>query len=68
MCRLSVHNIENRNMVAVDVDEPLWNLSKYGCSKRKPNGYCPKREECSFSQYCIAGRIKIKKDSIEIDT
>jgi len=64
----SDHNIENRNMVAVDVDEPLWNLSKYGCSKRKPNGDCPKREGCSFSQYCIAGRIKIKKDIIEINT
>lgn len=35
-------NAKDRPMIALDVDEPLWHLSKYDCTYRdKETGACP---------------------------
>lgn len=60
---------KGRAMIALDVDEPLWHLSKYGCSRRnKADGTCPAKGKCEVSEFCINGRIKIEKELVELDT
>ena len=62
-------SIKNRPMIALDVDEPLWHLSKYGCTKRdKITGECVKIENCEAKQYCIPGSINITKNYVELIT
>jgi len=61
--------IKDRNMIALDVDEPLWHLSKYGCTKRdKSTGECPMITTCEARDFCVRGTIKFDKDQITIDT
>jgi hypothetical protein len=39
--------VGDRPMIALDVDEPLWHLSRYGCTFRnKQSGICPKITSC----------------------
>ena len=41
----------SREMIALDVDEPLWHLSKYGCTKRdKETGQCPLFDSCEVKE------------------
>jgi len=62
-------NIKNKPMIALDVDEPLWHLSKYGCSKRdKITGACPVFHECEAHEFCVRGMIKIDNNKVEINT
>jgi hypothetical protein len=50
----------DRPMIALDVDEPLWHLSRNGCTLRDPeNGACPKRAGCPVADLCWPGRIKV---------
>lgn len=61
--------VKNRPMIALDVDEPLWHLSKYGCSKRdKTTGYCPVYNRCEAKEFCIKGKIKIENSVVELET
>jgi endonuclease III len=67
----SVKNLQvkTRQMIALDVDEPLWHLSKYGCTKRdKETGECPLINTCEAKQFCIKGKIVIKNNLIELET
>lgn len=58
-----------RPMMALDVDEPLWQLSKYGCTNRdKISGYCSKRNTCEAKEFCISGKINIVKNKAEVQT
>lgn len=60
---------KDREMVPIDVDEPLWHLSKYGCTKRnKLTGNCPLKGECEAKDYCINGKIIIDNYKVEMDT
>lgn len=62
-------HIKNRRMIAMDVDEPLWHLSKYGCTQRdKITGNCPVQNECEASNYCVKGKIKIENGVVELET
>jgi len=62
-------NAKNRPMIALDVDEPLWHLSKYGCSKRdKIAGFCPLSSKCEARKYCIGGKIRIEDGEVEVGT
>jgi len=36
------------------LDEPLWNLSRLGCSKRQNGKICPVRSRCKLSSFCTA--------------
>jgi len=61
--------IESRPRIALDVDEPLWHLSKYGCSYRdKQTGYCPNINRCEAKAFCIRGTIKIGNGLVELET
>lgn len=61
--------VDGRPMVALDVDEPLWHLSKYGCTNRdKVNGSCPLINVCEAKDFCIPGVINITKDKVELNT
>lgn len=58
-----------RPMIALDLDEPLWHLSKYGCAERdKATGKCPVDCKCEVKDLCIPGKIKIENGKVEIDT
>lgn len=46
---------EGTNFIALDFDEPLWHLSKYGCSNCTGN-YCPKKNQCPVSGFCIVAK------------
>jgi len=62
--------VGEREMIALDVDEPLWHLSKYGCTLRdKESGYCPKIKSCEAREFCISGKVDIRNSStVELDT
>lgn len=48
---------------------PLWHLSKYGCTFRNLEGYCPKKETCVAKDLCVQGLVKIDgQSSVVIDT
>ena len=62
-------SINNRNMIALDVDEPLWFLSKYGCTHRnKGTGFCPLFDQCEMKEYCVRGTVNITDGFVELDT
>ena len=61
--------IKDRPMIALDMDEPLWHLSKDGCTNRnKTKKDCPVCEECEVNEFCIDGKINIKEKNIELET
>lgn len=61
--------IKNREMMALDVDEPLWHLSKYGCTNRdKTTGYCSLLNRCEAREFCIKGKVKIENSVVELET
>jgi hypothetical protein len=51
----------------LQLDEPLWHLSRYGC-KFRTNNFCPKRAGCPVSQFCVRGIVHVTPETIEIDT
>lgn len=56
-------------MIALDADEPLWHLSRYGCTKRdKITGNCPVFNRCEAKEFCIKGKIALQKNVVELDT
>jgi len=59
-----------RPMIALDVDEPLWHLSRFGCTYRdRQSGICPLIENCEAKSLCIKGKVDIRNSStIELDT
>lgn len=38
----------------LQLDAPLWNLSRLGCSNRINGSLCPMRSECRLSKFCTA--------------
>jgi hypothetical protein len=61
--------IKNKPMIALDLDEPLWHLSKYGCSNRdKTTGYCSVFNRCEAREFCIRGKVKIENNFVELET
>ena len=62
-------NSIDREMIALDVDEPVWMLSKYGCTDRdKVSGECEHFSECELKEYCIKGKIDITSNNIQLVT
>jgi endonuclease III len=63
---LSAHG---RSMIALDVDEPLWHLSRLGCKNRdKATGQCPVAGRCEAKALCVRGRVIVDAKHVEIDT
>lgn len=62
-------HVKDRPMIALDVDEPLWHLSKYGCFYRdKITGDCSVYSSCEARHFCIKGMLKIENDIVEVQT
>lgn len=62
-------SLKDRSMMALDVDEPLWHLSKYGCTKRDDiAGCCLVRHRCEARGFCVDGKIRIEKGFVELET
>jgi len=61
---------KDRPMIALDVDEPLWHLSKYGCTKRDQTyGNCPMFHACTVKEFCIrTGKIAIQNYHVDLET
>lgn len=51
----------------LQLDEPLWHLSKYGCKFRK-DSHCIMKARCPVSQSCIDGLVKVSAKQVEIKT
>ena len=50
----------SKSMIALDIDAPLWTLSKYGCSPwRWDDGICAGASRCPVSDLCVKGHVKI---------
>ena len=61
--------VHGRPMIALDVDEPLWHLSKYGCSRRGDSTVtCPLRGRCDAGSMCVGGLVKIKNGKVDLET
>ncbi len=55
--------------MALDIDESLWHLSKYGCTKRNAKtGKCPLFNKCEAKKFCIKGQIEINNDLLSLNT
>jgi len=62
-------HVRDRAMIALDMDEPLWHMSKYGCSKRdRTTRMCPARDSCEAKDFCVAGTIQVSSNTVEMDT
>lgn len=62
-------SIKNRPMIALDVDEPLWHLSKYGCTRRnKISGKCSQIQICEAKEFCTPGLIDISNNFVQLKT
>lgn len=58
-----------RPMMALDVDEPLWHLSKFGCLPgRDQAGSCTKKAACPVAYECVTGRVQVGAGGIEVQT
>ena len=61
--------VDDRHMIALDVDEPLWHLSRYGCTYRdKLTGDCTVYNRCEAKDFCIKGKVSIQNNFVELDT
>jgi len=52
---------------ALQMDECLWHLSKYGCRFRKDE-FCPKKRECPVGEFCVRGLVHVSAKGIKIST
>jgi hypothetical protein len=62
--------VNGKRLIALDIDEPLWNLSKYGCSKNrdKTSGECWSYDLCVAKEFCVKGKISIEDNIIDLRT
>jgi len=59
----------DRAMVALDVDEPLWHLSKYGCATwHGVTGKCLQSSTCEVRGLCVDGIVRIGRSKAEVST
>lgn len=58
-----------RRMMALDVDEALWHLSKFGCLPgRDATGACTRKDHCPAAVECVPGLVQIGAKGIEVRT
>lgn len=62
--------INDKQIIPLDLDKPLWHLSRYGCSKYpdKLSGHCFLKVTCEAKDFCVKGKIKREQDIYDIDT
>ncbi len=66
--REAIHQLNDEDLTyTLQLDEPLWHLSKYGCRKRK-DLICPREGDCPVGKFCVTGDIKINSGHISVST
>jgi hypothetical protein len=50
---------------SLQLDEPLWHLSKNGCTYRK-GLICPKRRECPVGEFCVDSYVLVSPKEIKV--
>lgn len=59
---------QDSNYYRLQFDEPLWHLSRYGCTHRTDRG-CRMRLKCPAGQYCVSGEVFVSQDrGVKINT
>jgi len=49
----------------LQLDEPLWNLSKNGCTHRRGN-ICPKKKQCPVGEFCVDNYVSVSSKIIKV--
>ncbi len=65
---LSLTRPDGRPMVALDVDEALWTLSRLACSARGSGRLGPCPQKCPAASGCVEGVIDIGNGRYKVDT
>jgi len=65
--QIVAHLKHSKLKYALQMDESLWHLSKYGCTSRKDDS-CPKRKQCPVSKFCIEGQVQVSAKGIQVCT
>jgi hypothetical protein len=56
-------------MIALDLDEALWHLSKYGCTDRDlDTGKCPHLPTCEARAFCVLGKMAVQSKRVVLAT
>lgn len=56
-------------MIVLDMDEPLWHRSRYGCTHRdKRAAQCPLCPKCEAREFCVGGRIRLENVWVDLGT
>ena len=59
---------DGKPMVALDVDQALWTLSRLGCSKRGNGSLRPCSRDCPAAPGCVNGVISISDNRCNVKT
>lgn len=59
--------LQDDQLSPLDVDEPLWHLSREGCSKRGLH-CCPLEASCPVRDYCVQGHVTVSTEAVRIET
>lgn len=59
--------LQDTELSPLDVDEPLWHLSREGCSKRGLD-CCLLEASCPVRDYCVQGRVEVSAKGVRIET
>jgi hypothetical protein len=60
---------DSKPVIPLDVDEPLWNLSRLGCTHRGDTvARCPLYNRCEMTSSCVYGKVSIRNNRLELDT
>jgi len=49
----------------LQLDEPLWHLSRHGCTFRE-GSICPKRRACPVREFCVKGVADVSAEWVEV--
>ena len=44
----------------LELDEPLWNLSRYGCTNYTSGTPCPVANQCKLAEFCVSNHTSSK--------
>ena len=59
--------LRDADLAPLDIDEPLWHLSREGCSTRGID-CCPLEASCPVRDYCVKGRVVVSTKGVQIET
>lgn len=51
----------------LQLDEPLWHLSRHGCRLRGDYS-CPNKIKCPVSKFCVNGVVNVSTKGVEVNT